>query len=88
MPPQPKSVQKRISSRPFRCDVCKRTTCSTEAKLNEHKLNFHTFQCQVCHRSFQVATERDAHETETHNLRNDETIILSSDGLDSQTEIH
>lgn len=82
MQPQPKMVQKKISSRPFRCDVCKRITCSTEAKLNEHKLNFHSFRCQVCDRSFPMAADRDAHETGQHNLRKNES-ILSSIGVDS-----
>lgn len=80
---KPKSMQKKI--RPFPCDVCKRVSCSTQAKLIEHKLNYHNFRCQVCQCSFLKAIERDAHERGQHNLPNDEN-ILSSDGDDSQME--
>lgn len=83
---KPKSILKKTSPRPFQCDVCKRVFCSTEAKLNEHKNNFHKFQCQVCQCSFQNAIERDTHEIKQHKLRNDES-TLSSDGDDFQTKL-
>lgn len=83
---QPKLVQRKVFARPFKCDMCNIASCSTEAQLNKHKLKFHSFLCQVCGHRFEVATERDVHEAEQHNLRKDESILIS-DGLDSQTEI-
>lgn len=82
---KPKSMQKKMSPRPFPCDVCKRVSCCTQAKLIEHKLNFHNFRCQVCDCSFTKAIERDAHERYQHNLQSDES-IFSSDNDDFQKE--